>query len=697
VPAFSIFCTTCKARLKVRDESIVGQILMCPKCGSMVLVEPPAGSSGAASQEQQQTGSGVAAAGAVAPTAAAPAFEDAADLLADEPPVQMPAEPPVQSPVEPPVQSTAPNGATDPLDSEPTPPPVEGAVTTPADDAEQQDDAPQHKAAAAAMMASVVMPGADWTSPRVKLLRQCMLLGGAGVTGIVLAAAVWGFVWSRGASNVSDARPAAPAVADPSPDPISARSEDLPSDPDDAPTPPSPEPPVDDEEPDEDPVKPPEKTDGDPPARPDPPPVDVKPPVEPPPADVEPPTDVKPPKDPPAVDPPKDPSPVDPPDDDRARPTEIPPKKPVDDRPPLPTVDVAARLKDRLPAIEYRDIALSDFLQEMTAFTTIPMTLDPDAVAPLGVGANAPVAVRAKDTTVGKMIAEALASKRLAYRAEDRHLTVIRAPYREGEFRVVPYVVTDLAGDEPGALTRLGKTTQTLVEPDSWRAEGVKVEMNLAERTLSIAQSEDVQYKLFMHFEKLRTARGRSLQSTLNPALFQLDTRWKRAEKTLANPVTMNFNRPTSLVAILARLKKATGVTFLVDWRSAAAARVAPDAKATLVADKQPLSEALKTLLGPMGLTFRAVDETTLQITTPYALAAQQEVEFYPVGDLLTGSVDDAALVERIRTKLGAALFPPGGEGVIHFDAPSKCLIVRLSQPQQRKVEQFLADCRATK
>ncbi len=38
---FALHCTTCKARLKVTDASLVGQILSCPKCHSMVMVEPP--------------------------------------------------------------------------------------------------------------------------------------------------------------------------------------------------------------------------------------------------------------------------------------------------------------------------------------------------------------------------------------------------------------------------------------------------------------------------------------------------------------------------------------------------------------------------------------------------------------------------------------------------------------------------------
>lgn len=40
---FSIQCATCHARLKVRDLAALGQILACPKCGSMVQVTPPEG------------------------------------------------------------------------------------------------------------------------------------------------------------------------------------------------------------------------------------------------------------------------------------------------------------------------------------------------------------------------------------------------------------------------------------------------------------------------------------------------------------------------------------------------------------------------------------------------------------------------------------------------------------------------------
>ena len=40
---FSIQCTTCRRSLRVVNPEAIGQILSCPKCGSMVLVHAPAG------------------------------------------------------------------------------------------------------------------------------------------------------------------------------------------------------------------------------------------------------------------------------------------------------------------------------------------------------------------------------------------------------------------------------------------------------------------------------------------------------------------------------------------------------------------------------------------------------------------------------------------------------------------------------
>ena len=71
VQPFVVLCTTCKARLKVRDPQAVGQILPCPKCGSMVWVTLDAAR--VAADEPPPAGAPTGAVGAAAGPAAPPA------------------------------------------------------------------------------------------------------------------------------------------------------------------------------------------------------------------------------------------------------------------------------------------------------------------------------------------------------------------------------------------------------------------------------------------------------------------------------------------------------------------------------------------------------------------------------------------------------------------------------------------------
>jgi hypothetical protein len=85
---FSVTCTTCKSRLKVRDASAIGNILACPKCGGMVMIKAPANwSEGSAVRSEQPTVSDVISASpAQDRKVASSAFEDVEDLLSDAPP-----------------------------------------------------------------------------------------------------------------------------------------------------------------------------------------------------------------------------------------------------------------------------------------------------------------------------------------------------------------------------------------------------------------------------------------------------------------------------------------------------------------------------------------------------------------------------------------------------------------------------------
>jgi hypothetical protein len=162
-----------------------------------------------------------------------------------------------------------------------------------------------------------------------------------------------------------------------------------------------------------------------------------------------------------------------------------------------------------------------------------------------------------------------------------------------------------------------------------------------------------------------------------------------RATAALDKPVTLNYSRPTSFPRIVRRIAEGTGVSILIDWHAVGTAGWNPDAEITFTASGKPLREALNTLLQPMELAYRVVDETTFQITTLASMPL--EIEFYPVGDLANGEKEIESLLTRLHESLPAEWFGENDCKIV-FDPPSRCLLVLLPQPRQQAIEKLLGE-----
>ena len=195
---FAITCTTCQQRLKVRDASTIGEIQICPKCGSMVLVEPP--------EAWRETRADEPPAPALPPTpplqtaSAEPERADGPEV-ASLPPVAagVPAEPEVAASDE--ISAGTDNiDAGIELDAGIESPPVEPVPAPPLEG--------EGSAAPPVLSADAESSQAPWQS------RQWLMRGGAAVVGVALALGVLGFFASRGAKS-NPVNPAAVASGSP--------------------------------------------------------------------------------------------------------------------------------------------------------------------------------------------------------------------------------------------------------------------------------------------------------------------------------------------------------------------------------------------------------------------------------------------------------------------------------------------------
>ena len=115
---FTITCTTCQVQLTVRDKSLIGKIVSCPKCQSMVQIVPPEGWS-----DSEETTS-----------PEQPPSETSAAEPQTAPPVSAPVPPPVHDTpeadtIQPPEAPSS--SAVQSPEPEPTPPPSQPRTETP--------------------------------------------------------------------------------------------------------------------------------------------------------------------------------------------------------------------------------------------------------------------------------------------------------------------------------------------------------------------------------------------------------------------------------------------------------------------------------------------------------------------------------------------------------------------------------------
>ncbi len=355
--------------------------------------------------------------------------------------------------------------------------------------------------------------------------------------------------------------------------------------------------------------------------------------------------------------------------------------------------DVEARLAETIPEIELRDTPLAEAVGLLATMGNVPITFDPEAMSLQGATLRDPVTVQLSGATLGRILETVLSSRKLMAVVESGHVVITSPSDRRETLRPRRYTISDLTGEGAAAVGELAALVQELVAPGSWRSKGGRGTIEPQGGAMRVVQTAVVHDQILVFCEKLRNARGKPLRSRGDPARFALTTRRQRAARTLNLPVSVNFHQPVPLIEILGYLGQLAETDVLIDRPALAAAGTTDRADVTLTVSDRPLAEALEELLKPLGLAYRVIDAQTIQVTTPKAVSARLELEFYPAAGRLTDGLTGSALVEQIKSRLaGSTWSDAGGPGVLYFDPPSKCLIVLQSQPIQVAVERLLAE-----
>ena len=386
---------------------------------------------------------------------------------------------------------------------------------------------------------------------------------------------------------------------------------------------------------------------------------------------------------------PDSPGPTTPPADPQRPILELKPDEP---KPPAPVASqltkaqVEQRLKMPLARFELNGVALKRAVEVLSAMSGVPVALDAEALEEFGVSPGEAVNLDAPGTTLGGVLGELAQTQKLVVVCEDGFAMITSPAGHRAKLGEWEHSVADLTGamDVQGLVERF-------VVPESWLKQGGPGSLKFDAGVLRAKQTEAVWQRTVFFLEKLRAARNRPLQTKIDPEQLTLRSRAQRGRGLLLRTVTANFRDGAPLTEIVAYLEDAAQAHVLIDWPALTAAGFDLKTKAVLAVEKQSLARALNEMLLPLRLTFRVLDAETLEITTPKALAARLDVEFYPVANLLTRGESPIELMARVKHEVYPSTWADArGPGSLYFDPPSQCLIVLQSQTAQIAIERLL-------
>ena len=219
-----------------------------------------------------------------------------------------------------------------------------------------------------------------------------------------------------------------------------------------------------------------------------------------------------------------------------------------------PHTGPAAELSLTISALEFQDIPLVAFADFVADFTTLPVSLDIDAMLVARIAPDTKLDFDRKQVTIGQVLQAVLEPVGLKYVVEGRQIVI--APQRDvnQEMQQASYDVSDLAsGDE--RTQALAKLIVTLIAPGSWADTGGSGTLVVADQSLDIEQTAAGHFHVARFLDRLRSARGLLPRSELPDDLLDLTPTFVRAGGDLNSPMSVNFSEPTDVARILQYLR----------------------------------------------------------------------------------------------------------------------------------------------
>ncbi len=308
----------------------------------------------------------------------------------------------------------------------------------------------------------------------------------------------------------------------------------------------------------------------------------------------------------------------------------------------------AAQLQRVLPAVTVQEMPLLNFITFLGQLSGVPVSVTPEQLMMAGTTPGKLVSLNTSNTSLADALKTVLEPLHLEAVTDGPQIIIVRK--QAGKVRSVDYPIDDLLANETTAQ-QFADWIQELVAPESWQKNGGDGKMTVSGDSLSIEQTQAVQYEVLFFLERIRLAKGLPLRSRYPERLLSAKSYGVGIADRLNAPTTFTFSHDTPLAEVFYYWQGEAALPIFVDWPALATVKIWPDSLVTCTVANEPWHQALDTVLEPLGLGWRAAPGRAIQITSLAKLQTEPRLDIYPAG-AWRGNTDHATVIDDRVNKL---------------------------------------------
>jgi hypothetical protein len=330
---------------------------------------------------------------------------------------------------------------------------------------------------------------------------------------------------------------------------------------------------------------------------------------------------------------------------------------------------LAARMAARIPSVRWSGAPLNKVLSELTQLSGIPIAIDPETLRMAQIRADHKITLSQQNVAVESIVKQVAETLRLEVTTGEDQVLLTKANVDVS--RDVTYRVDDLAPDQPTVVSLVKLIEQFVLDA----ADQSSIEAN--GQQIVVRQPARYQYEVLLFLERLRKARGLAPRSKYPTSLIDADPLLVSLNPQLSRNTTFAIVDWTPLADVFDYWQESSGLAMLVDWPELATIDRRPLATMAASADQLTWDQALDACLAPLDLGWVPVDGRTVQITTHTVAQEYLWVDFYTHDEIqqLPPRLRNAA---GLREALADRCDPQSlGDAVVADDARGKLILVR--------------------